>query len=56
MLKQEDLKDGKLENNSILLIPKFSVIHKDLIIKNIWKLKREKLLEISNIVCKKLWC
>lgn len=55
-IKENDLSDWELDKDSIIIIAKIWIIHKSLILKDIWKLKSEKIKEIHKKLCNDLWC
>ncbi len=50
------LKKWTIDRESIVIIPKIWIIHKTLILKEIWILKTNKIKEISTEICSELWC
>jgi hypothetical protein len=55
-ISENDLENGTLRKNSVAIIPKVSIIHKDFLIKEIGMLKRDVLQKIQYALCKSLGC
>ncbi len=56
LIKNSDLIEWKLDLNSVILIPKFWIVDKSLIIKEIAKVNIEYFYKIWEIICKDFWC
>jgi len=50
------LEKWNIDRKSVVVIPKIWIIHKTLILKEIWTIKSNKVLEIINKLCIELWC
>lgn len=55
-ISDNDLKNGTLRKNSVAIIPKVSIIHKDFLIKEIGVLKHGVLQKIQYALCKSMGC
>ena len=52
----DNLIEWKLDKKSIILIPKFWIVHKDLIIKELARVNIETLAMVWELICKEFWC
>ena len=55
-ISENDLENGALRKNSVAIIPKVSIIHKNFLIKDIGALKQEIMKKIQHELCKSLGC
>ena len=56
LLQNNDLSNGKLKKDSVLVIPKNFTLHKSILIKYIASVKQNKLKIIFNNFCNKIGC
>lgn len=52
----KNLSEWKIDKESIILVPKFWIVDKSLIIKKIAKVNIEYLYKIWKVICEDLWC
>jgi len=45
-----------IDRKSVVIIPKIWIVHKTLVLKEIWTLNKSKVIEIMNQLCTDLWC
>lgn len=50
------LKNWSLKQKSVIIIPKIWIIHKSLILEEIWELNLKYVFEVSKSICNELWC
>ena len=55
-INNENLSEWKIDLESIILIPKFWIIDKNLIIKELWRINVEYLYKIWKLICEEFWC
>jgi len=56
LISLPDLSSGFLKKPSLVIIPKISVIHKSLLIKELGELRQEKFAKVMKNVCEGLAC
>jgi len=56
IIKNNNLSDGVLKKDSLVVVPKNFTLHKSILFKYIATVKEEKLFEIFNIFCIKIGC
>ena len=55
-LNNNDLVEGVLKKDSLIVVPKNFTLHKTILFKNIGKITDKKLSEIYNIFCSEIGC
>ena len=55
-LEKNDLIDGELKKDSLVIVPKNFTLHKNTLTKYIGKISKEKAAEIYDIFCKNIGC
>ncbi|MDQ7009228.1 MAG: type II toxin-antitoxin system PemK/MazF family toxin [Candidatus Gracilibacteria bacterium] len=55
-ISNKNLSEGKIDLDSIILIPKFGIVDKSLIIKELGKVNIEYLYKIGKIICEDFGC
>jgi hypothetical protein len=55
-LSNNDLIDGRLKNDSLIVVPKNFTLHKRVLTKYLGEIDRDKAVEIYNIFCKEIGC
>ena len=55
-INNNDLLEWSIDYESVILIPKFWIVHKSLIIKELAKINVESLYKIWKLICKEFWC
>ena len=55
-INKEDLSEWNLEKESVILIPKFGIINKNLILKELAKVNLETFLKIWKKICEEFGC
>ncbi|NPA11730.1 MAG: type II toxin-antitoxin system PemK/MazF family toxin [Epsilonproteobacteria bacterium] len=56
IITNDDLEDGKLKKESVVIVPKNFTINKNILIKKIGVLKKDKFKEVFNLFCEKIEC